>query len=79
MYYEEKLKTLVDEAYDEHIKSLPEGTKPKRRLAILGEIARENLKNETPEVIAKVENYWSKHKEELEVPSRKAQIEAYQR
>jgi hypothetical protein len=78
LYYEEKLKTLVNEAYSKHIAEVPEGTKRKARLAILGEIAREQLQNETPEVKAEVEEYRTKLKDEEE-PLKKDQIDAYQR
>jgi hypothetical protein len=79
LYYDRKLKTLADEAYTSYIKDIPEGTKPKGRLAILGEVAREQLQNETPEVKAEVEDYRVKLKEDVEDPSKIDQIEAYQR
>jgi hypothetical protein len=79
LYYEEKLKPLVDEAYSRRTENLPEGTKPKGRLAIIGEIAREQLQNETPEVIAEVEEYRTKLKEEVEGPSKADKIAVYQR
>ena len=64
LYYEKKLKPLVDEAYKRRTENLPEGTKPKARLAIIGEIAREQLENETPEVKAEVEEYRTNSKDE---------------
>ena len=77
LYYEQKLKPLIDEAYRKHIENLPEGTKPKPRVAIIGEIAREQLHLESPEVLAKVEDYCKKVKDESEEPS--DPIMAYQR
>jgi hypothetical protein len=79
LYYEQKLKPLVDEAYKKHTDNLPEGMKPKPRVAIIGEIAREQLQHETPEVLAEVEDYRMKVKDEPEEPSLKHQIAAYQR
>lgn len=63
LYYEKKLKPLVEEAYSRRTENLPEGKKPKGRIAIIGEIAREQLENETPEVKAEVEEYRMKEKE----------------
>jgi hypothetical protein len=79
LYYDRKLKTLADDAYTRHIKDIPEGTKPKGRLTILGKVTREQLQNETPEVKAEVEEYRAKLKEDVEDPSKIDQIEAYQR
>ena len=78
LYYEKKLKPLVEEAYSRRTENLPEGKKPKGRIAIIGEIAREQLENETPEVKAEVEEYRTKLKDEEE-PLKKDQIDAYQR
>ena len=80
LYYEEKLKPLVEEAYSKRTENLPEGTKPKKQLAIIGEIARDQLQNETPEVISKVEEYHTNLKdEEVEGLSNENKMAACQR
>ena len=64
LYYKEKLKPLVDAAYQTHLKSVPEDTKPKSRFSIMNEIVQKAWAEETEEVKAIVEEYRQKSRDE---------------
>ncbi|KIM87976.1 hypothetical protein PILCRDRAFT_3685 [Piloderma croceum F 1598] len=62
LYYEEKVKDIVDQKYQEHVDTVSKG-KQKSRFAFSATVTREMFDKETPEVKAEVESY--QHKEKM--------------
>jgi hypothetical protein len=73
---------LVDAAYEAHLMSVPEDTKPTRtRFSIMNEVIQKAWAEETEEVKKIVEEYHQKPKEEQSGGSqdREARNQSYQR
>jgi hypothetical protein len=64
LYYKDKLKALVDDAYEAYLKTVPDGTKPKIRFVIMNEVVQAEWAKETEEVKKEVEEHRLKVKEE---------------
>lgn len=57
LYYEKKLKAIVDKEYAEYLKTVKEGEKPKTRIQIQTEISRREYGKESEQVQLMVEEY----------------------
>ena len=64
LYYDEKLKPLVEKAYADHLASLEEGKSPKPKVVIIGEVAQAMLEDESDEIKDEIENHRQKVKNE---------------
>lgn len=79
LYYEEKLKALVEKAYTDHLASLGEGQNPKPKVAIMGEVARAMLEQESDEIKEEIEIHRQKVKNEPDNITTSKGLESLQR
>ena len=60
LYYEKKLKSIVDAEYETYVKTSKEGAKVKTRIQIQTEVCRREYEKESEEVKSEVEAYRKK-------------------
>ncbi|KIL55651.1 hypothetical protein M378DRAFT_90593 [Amanita muscaria Koide BX008] len=79
LYYEKKLKPLIDTAYKENVaKAKGTNEKPRARLVIQNEIVRAEFSKESDEVKAEIEQYRQSLRAELPVDDQQT-LEKYQK
>jgi hypothetical protein len=57
LYYETKLKSIIDEEYAAYLASVKDGEKPKTRIQIQTDVGRREYEKESDEVKTEVEAY----------------------
>jgi hypothetical protein len=67
LYYQSKLKPIVNAAYEAYLATIPPNTKPKTRFVIMNQVVQQSFAEETEEVKAEVEEYRRKLKDGPEV------------